>query len=122
MQGKKKRYKEPTPFKDITGKIIHVGDLILRPIHAKLTKHYVLGYSKSSLKLSCRRGFRQFDYTDRTYVYKEVTTNVKGSYVDSYAKLDTHSSTHNLSQIPDIYILEEGVEIPDKLRRFIDVN
>ena len=87
--------------KDIEGRDIEPGDLLLRSILSNLTKCYALYYTKGSDKL--------------------VISCSKGAYgVQRYAALEDHDD----KQYPfydwgDFYILEKNAKVPEKLQRFI---
>jgi len=97
---------------DILGRQIEVGDIVLRPIQARMTKVYILGISAKGVWISRKKDNR---------ASKNWRTGVMEGYVstDTYCDISLHNDKQYLSYPPDFYILEKNAVIPENLKQFI---
>ncbi len=86
---------------DILGRQIEVGDIVLRPIQARMTKVYILGISAKGVWISRKKDNR-------------ASKNWRTGVMEGYVSTDTYCdiSLHN-------YILEKNAVIPENLKQFI---
>jgi hypothetical protein len=98
---------------DILGRKIEVGDIVLRPIQARITKVYILGISAKGIWISRKKSLR----TNRTtYSGKPLPDAI---YTDTYCDISFHNDKQYLRYPPDFYILEKNAVIPENLKQFI---
>ena len=95
-------------IKDIEGRDIEPGDLVLRPSYSNLVKAYALYYTKSgNLIMSCKR--------------------IKSSYCKSYIidrRAYSYPEEHDSKQQcswpwGEMYIIKKYCEIPEALKKYI---
>jgi len=91
--------KQKNNYTDIEGREIEIGDVVLRPMWGTLNKHIVLGFTPSTIKLSCFRHAH--------------------SSMGYFKNFTQHNSMQYLRWIPDLFIYKKNVEIPENLRKFI---
>lgn len=94
-------------MKDIDGNEIEIGDIILRPHHSRLTKHYVLGFCNEGYGLQISR-YRKESAWKPGYFYTQSTANI-----------DEHNSKQYLSYAPYLFIYQKNATIPENLRKFV---
>jgi hypothetical protein len=98
---------------DILDRRIGVGDIVLRPIQARMTKVYILAISAKGVWISRRKVIR----TNQTnYAGKPIKDYV---YTDTYINIEMHNDKQYLRWAPDFYILEKNAVIPENLKQFI---
>ena len=98
---------------DILGRKIEVGDIVLRPIQARMTKVYILGISAKGIWISRKKIIRK----DQSYYNGKPRPDYV--YTETYANLLEHNNKQYLSYPPDFYILEKNAVIPENLKQFI---
>jgi len=98
---------------DILGRQIEVGDIVLRPIQARMTKVYILGISTKGVWIS----------RDKEIVSgkKYYNGQIKPDYIQThtYCDISLHNDKQYISYPPDFYILEKNAVIPENLKQFI---
>ena len=94
--------------KDIEGRDIEPGDLVMRPSNSNLVKAYALYYTKSGkLIMSCKR----------TKVKYSKTLSVDWEY---YLRPEEHDGIQNAPYSwGNLYILKKKCEIPEKLKKYM---
>lgn len=97
---------------DILGRKIEVGDIVLRPIQARLTKVYILGISAKGVWISRKKDIVRY----KNWRTQKDTDAVQ---TDTYADISLHNNKQYLSYPPDFYILEKNAVIPENLKQFI---
>jgi len=97
---------------DIMGRKIEVGDIVLRPIQARMTKVYILGITARGVYISRKKDVLQS---------KNWRTQEMEDYIstDTYCDISLHNNKQYLSYPPDFYILEKNAVIPENLKQFI---
>lgn len=98
---------------DILDRKIEVGDIVLRPIQARMTKVYILGISASGVWISRKKVIR----TGLTYYSGQPRPDMVQT--ETYANIEEHNNKQYLRWVPDLYILEKNAVIPENLKQFI---
>lgn len=94
-------------MKDIDGNEIEIGDIVLRPIYSRLTKHYVLGFCNGDRGLQLSRYLKQSSWNKNYY------------YTASLADITNHNSKQNISYSPNVLIYQKNATISENLRKFV---
>ena len=97
---------------DITGRKIEVGDIVLRPIQARITKVYILGITARGVWISRKKGIESYKNWRTQCMEDSVCTY-------TYADIEEHNNKQYLNYPPDFYILEKNAVIPENLKQFI---
>jgi len=98
---------------DILGRKIEVGDIVLRPIQARMTKVYILGITVRGVYISRKKDL----HINQKYWSGEPRPDSIST--DTYVDISLHNDKQYLMFPPDFYILEKNAVIPENLKQFI---
>lgn len=91
----------PREIIDITGRKVEPGDLIILPKNSMLAHAVVMRITSSAIYLS-----RAIHFGGSTWhLYRN---NIR-----------KHNDVQRIDAVPDVYIVEKNIEIPEKLKKFV---
>ena len=101
-----------TPFTDIDGNIITVGDIIVRPVYSILAKHQVLDITENNIKVSV---FRRVAY--KSYIadyHNDNSKNVVNHNSEVYIQRD--------GKFPQVLLIEKADLTPEDINRYKQIK